>query len=121
MKIVKMTYAEWSARIDAEIENDETTYEDETALLVERVIDGAPFITADLTTVAKTAKTAVKRLCKALTAEGYDGEYMFDEITEMMSNGVYKYGQCDGSAFWFEVECTMPECDTWYVTITFMI
>ena len=121
MKAVKMTYAEWNARIEAEIENDEMTYEDETALLVERVIDGTPFITADLTTVAKTAKTAVKRLCKALTAEGYDGEYMFDEIIEMISNGVYKYGQCDGSAFWFEVECTMPEYDTWYVTFTFMI
>lgn len=121
MKTIIYTQDEFNAIIDHEIDSGETSYNDEEVIIVKRVIDGAPFITADLTTVAKTAKTAVKRLCKTLTVEGYDGEYMFDEITEMISNGVYKYGQCDGSAFWFEVECVMPEYDTWYVTITFMI
>ena len=121
MKTKIYTQDEFNAIIDNEIDSGEAFYNDEEIIIVKRVIDGTPFITADLTTVAKTAKTAVKRLCKALTAEGYDGGYMFDEIIEMMSNGVYKYGQCDGSAFWYEVECVIPECDTWYVTITFMI
>lgn len=121
MKTIIYTQDEFNAIIDNEIDSGEVSYNDEEVIIVKRMIDGAPFVTADLTTVAKTARAAVKRLCKALTDEGYDGGYMFDEITEIMSNGVYKYGQCDGSAFWFEVECTMPEYDTWYVTITFMI
>lgn len=121
MKTTIYTQDEFNAIIDNEIESGEVSYNDEEVIIVKRVIDGVPFITADLTTIAKTAKTAVKRLCKALTAEGYDGEYMFDEITEIISNGVYSYGKCNDSAFWFDVECVIPECNTWYVAITFMI
>lgn len=125
MKTTIYTQDEFNAVIDAETESGEVTYNDEEVIIVKRVIDGLDFITADLSTCCKNARTAVKRLSKALEAAGYENVYdwivVYDGIAarEMITD--YHGGHCDGSGFWYDIECTVPELDIWYITVTFMV
>ncbi len=120
MKSIRMNQKEWNARLDEEIDRGEAVYHDEEVVIIDREIDCAQFVTADLTTVTKSAKTAVKRLCRALDEQGLDGRTVCETVLEMMESGYHRYGFCEGSCFWFEIECVDPEDDVWYITVTFM-